>query len=303
MQLAPQKEKIIIRYNDFLPRLIFAIVAAHSVVNHGENYSFVECLFMPNYYYSLAGSLLISFTITQLIYFITCRLDGRYGWEKDFLKRLTYQLIFGVFSQIATALIGAAVYFYVFDLEMKNTRYIKFILPNIVLMILLCNFYYALHYFVRLFNSPTHLKPELVSIAEPLFPIVLPAVKPPEIFLDLQIPVLEQIQEIQPDILINQPEIWKEDDILLLYILNSITYVVMRDGSNVVWTSNIKESMKHLSSQEYFKIRPSVIVKRGTIATVKKVNSKTYVLLNFPFKHELTISSRNLTAFKKWFKG
>lgn len=302
MQVDTQKEKSIIIYNDFLPRLFFSIGAAHFIVNHGERYSFGECLLMPTYYYSLAGSSVIAITIMQLIYFTTCRLDRSFGWEKDFLQRLTYQLLFGVLTQVAIALIGAAIYFYLFGLDIKNTRYIKFILPNIVFLILLFNLYYALHYFVRLYNYPPHLKTEIISLEGGASPIVFSARSAPEIFLDSEVSGFAKIEEPQTTIPVSIPEIWNDQDILMLYILNSVTYVVMRDGSSVVWADNIKKSMKHLPPKKYFKIRSSVVVKRETIAEVKKVNSITYVILNFPFKHELVVSARNLAAFKKWFK-
>lgn len=142
-----------VRYNDFYFRLIASVIGAHFVVMFGEKISLFEALLMPAYYIALGGSAIIAFLLINTIWAITAWLDKRYDWYEHPYLRCAYQFLVGIILTSLLAFVLAALYFYIRGQNIVDTLYLQFDYPVIILLLILLNGYYIIHYFVKLFHT------------------------------------------------------------------------------------------------------------------------------------------------------
>lgn len=139
-----------VTYNDLYFRIITSVAAGHFIVIFGTKIPFFTAITMPGYYIALAGSAIIAFLLVSAVWYVTSWLDKRYDWYEHPYQRSAYQFLFGIVLSALLAFGLAALYFYVRGVNILDTLYLSIDYPVIVLLLLISNAYYLIHYLVRM---------------------------------------------------------------------------------------------------------------------------------------------------------
>lgn len=251
-----------VQYNDLLFRLIAALLAAHLIVANGEPENIFELLQLPFYFVCLAESFLIALIIVQLVYFTSCFLDAQYAWEKALNYRIIYQLVLAVMLPCCLACSLAWLYFKFNGIDILKTDYFKFDYKVIVLLIILLNTYYILHYVIKISRAA--------------------------------IPFEEVMDDVE--------RVSGLPDVACIYSKDKSCFALTFEGTEFLWPHSLQKTLKDLPTKDYFLINRGFIINRSVIEMVKAGESRTLILkLIAPFEIEPSVSQRTAVEFKRWW--
>lgn len=137
-----------VKYNNLGFRIVGSLAAAQFIVMYGEKRTFFELLHNRMYYLALIVSFVIAFSVTCLVHIITKRLDRKYSWSDNPTERSVFQFVYGFLPSALAAAILAWVYFTAMGVDIVKVGYFRLDYPAVILLLLLLNMYYPLHYFV-----------------------------------------------------------------------------------------------------------------------------------------------------------
>lgn len=139
------RERIL--YKDLYFRLLVCLIASHILVMIGQKFSTLHAFTIPSYYPTLFINYAIALLIAYAVRKVTIRLDSRYCWEQDILKRALLQFLLGVIAISLFSFFLVFLYFRAFSRNIMESRYPEFEFPFSVVLILCLNFYYVAYYF------------------------------------------------------------------------------------------------------------------------------------------------------------
>ncbi|MEE1946437.1 LytTR family transcriptional regulator DNA-binding domain-containing protein [Pedobacter sp. KR3-3] len=147
MELVTGDESI--RYNDFPLRIIAALLATHYLVVYGIDIPLFKMMAGIDYWLSLFASLPLAIIQIELVAYVVRRLDKKYPWTGNLLKRALLQFFWGIcVPGIIEFLLGLA-YFTLRGKDVFKTFFYTNDYPLAVLMIIVVNFYYVAFYFAK----------------------------------------------------------------------------------------------------------------------------------------------------------
>lgn len=140
--------KSLFSYPNLPVRILASLFAAVVIVYFGAEISFFDALLIPSFYYSVGGSFVIAFLLISWVHYSLVTLDGKFLAIPPFLRRGLLHIIPGFLLPCLAAYLLAALYFYMFGLDIRNTDYRRFNYPIILGMLFFLNWYYFVCFFV-----------------------------------------------------------------------------------------------------------------------------------------------------------
>jgi hypothetical protein len=273
-----------VRYNDFYFRLIVSVIGAHFVVMFGEKISLFQAILMPAYYIALGGSAIIAFLLINTIWAITVWLDKRYDWYEQPYLRSAYQLLVGIVLTSLLAFILAALYFYIRGQNILDTLYLQFDYPVIILLLILLNSYYIIHYFVKVF----HTRYENIDSPE------LEATRP------IQIPNEERsataFSYTHPGFPV------PADSIGYISLEPAGLYLYTFEGTRRALELSVHQVMESLDHKGFYQVNRQMIISFEVIRQIKPyTRGSVEVIFVQPLDKSVIVSRRRARDFKKWF--
>lgn len=260
-----------IPYRDLPVRLLVALVAAHWIVSFSEPESFWQLLRLPGYLPALISSFLIALVLVEWVYRITCWLDKHYTYQKRPETRIILQVVFGILVPVILSFILDVCYFSSHGISIFDTPYFKHYLPLILIMLLLWNTYYGIHYFVRLLIRIKKINMEKKE-ATP------------------QSPPVKLKSQLDPA------------NVMLIFSEKKHNYCLLSDGERVYWPHSIEHALSQLPREEFFQITRSQIVSRTNIISAKKHTSRRILIsVKVPKNQQSFVSQDNSPAFITWW--
>jgi hypothetical protein len=99
------------------------------------------------FYYPFLSVFAISVFIVYLVQEAFVRLDQKYRWEKRFLIRLLYQLLYGWIVPVAFSVLYTWAYLQILDVNIMTTLYSRYKFPSMAALVLILNAIYLCRYF------------------------------------------------------------------------------------------------------------------------------------------------------------
>lgn len=132
-------------YNDRLFRWGAALIGAYLVSEYrGEDgYFSLERLQSREFLIEYGSSTFIALVLVEIVSGMTYFLDRYFSWNKQFLLRSVFQLLLGVAVPAVVNFGLAAVYFFVFDVNILDTSYPTTAWPHVIVFIALFNACYV----------------------------------------------------------------------------------------------------------------------------------------------------------------
>lgn len=140
-----KKEKI--GYGNITLTLAISIVASLYILFHGKTIDLRVALIDPRFYLAFITSFCLTFFLIYVVYCITRRLDQLYAWYDRFIKRLSAQLVLGVFVPLAVEIILISIYFMFLGTDVIRSGYLQHDFPLIVLFVVIVNLYFTVMYY------------------------------------------------------------------------------------------------------------------------------------------------------------
>ena len=258
--------KSTIFYNDSYIRIFLALIGSHIIVAFGEDYSIYELLLDPDYYRALVSSFLMAFLVITLVYRVTLYLDKKLDWLEQALARALSQLTFGLVFPALVAFLLAAIYFYLFDLHILDTVYLKYDFPVIVLMLILVNGYYTGFYFYK----------RTVQPAEDIGGVM----------------IVHRSEKRIP---------LKVEDIAYCYHQDGNNFIRTNDGEEFLSPVSLDKLSDQLPDTSFFKVNRKMIINRDACEHFVAIDQSRLELFVRPeFQDNIIIGQKKVKVFKDW---
>lgn len=158
------KRLITPRYIDISYRVFLSLVVALFFVHYGSEVNFLDALLIGSFYLSLAGNFFIAFLLISWVHWANRGINKSLSWEKNFSLRILFALFLGFIVPGLIAYFFAALYFYVFGIDIRDTYYRNLIYPVILLLLFVLNVCYSIYYYFSTQNTqllvPAGLQPD-----------------------------------------------------------------------------------------------------------------------------------------------
>lgn len=272
-------EGIHIKYNDLLFRIIISLIAAHIIVAFGATQSFFQLLINWKYYRSLLPSAVIAFLLISEVYLATVKLDKRFDWRERTVQRIGLQLLLALIIPAITAFLLATVYFAAFGYNiLRNTYYLEFDFPVIVILLLLLNIYYLAFYFFRRW--------QLAEQEKALETIQQTAEKQKSVFM------VHKGNKGVPIAL---------DNICYFYHEGGLNFLRTFEKEDFLITQPLDEVQKQLPDKQFFRVNRQMIVNYLSCRHFELLQyGRLELILDPKPKEPVIVSQRRTRAFKEW---
>ncbi|WP_316834999.1 LytTR family DNA-binding domain-containing protein [Pedobacter nutrimenti] len=323
----PRKETKV-EYKDFYFRLAACLVASHFLIVYGETMPTFEMMLMAEYYYALVGSTIIALVLFSAIRAINIRLDKKFSWRDYPMQRTGMQTFWSFVIPAVFAFLLAAAYFFVRDVNILETSYLRYDFHIILMQLGFINLYYIAYYFYKQWRAAEN---ELVqyeklglyspgkdqtpdSLTEyPEKPTLLP-----------EIQERESMEQTEPATEATYREIFivhttmrsipvKIKDIASFYRANGCYYLRTVDQSvndAYIIPQILKDVEKVLDPLLFFRINRKMIVSFSSCVSYRQGKGKTLELVLNPAHVDtedkmrvlpfVTVSEDRVQAFKAW---
>lgn len=259
-------------------KLVAAVISANIVILYEEKPPLLFILSNQGFYIASAISCVFAYIIIDVVFFLTTWLDFKFPWAPYYNKRLLLQFLLGVFAPVFPLFLGASLYFYVNNINVFETVYVKRYIPMIILL-LTCLSAYLQYYWAK----------------EKGFK--------------------KKVSALQANL--NAPNVLSVDATTIAYLFaeDKNYYAVDFKGNKVGWELTIKETIPLLPSKMFFRINRSMVINRNAIEMIEVINPKQtaifiktaiYAGLSEAQKSgritEARPSARLNTVFKRWYE-
>lgn len=261
-------------YNDLYFRVAISLLAAHFVIAFGIDKTIWQLLLMTAYYRALIASFVIAFLLVSSIYLATVKLDRRWPWGKDNIVRIAYQSFFGVVLPSAMAFILAAIYFFVYGINILKTVYLKYDYPIIVIFIIIINIYYFAYYQYLLNKAVRNSTPTENGKN-----------------YKAQFMVSEGLEKIPISI----------PSISSFYRDGNYNWLKTFDGKAYLHDLTLDETEQHLDPNQFFRANRQVIVNHAACRSYQLMEyGKLELILEPSLPSPIVISQKRAADFKRW---
>lgn len=128
-------------------RIILSIVSAVFFVYYGSNVDFLDALLIGSFYIAVGGNFIIAFLLISIVHYTNLWIDKSVSWKTDFITRILLVLFWGFIIPGIAAYLLAALYFYLFGIDISDTNYRNLIYPIILEMLFTLNVCYNLYFY------------------------------------------------------------------------------------------------------------------------------------------------------------
>lgn len=261
-----------INYCPLVVRLFAAVLAAHIIITFDEPESLFELMQMPAYYMALVTNSVMASAIIELINAVTRRLDHTKPWVFAPLTRILRQVLEGIVLPLALSILLAIIYFALYGIHIMDTVYFDQYFLIIVLLVILANAYYFIHFGVWIIAT------------------ILKFNKQARIVRKMDMPA-------------SLKDRWPTTDIALIQTENEEYFVTTSEGERLAWPDTLETTITNLPYEDYFLINRSTIVKIDNIANASLESSRRILLtLHAPAKMEVYVSQRQYAGCKDWLE-
>lgn len=261
-------------------RLVLVAASSLYVTEIGSMDSLATRLRTMDFYKEYLATILISISVVELVHFVHKHLEKKVAWHNQVLYRLVLQAIFGWFIPLVVVFVLAAVYFYIYGVDIMRTDYLYYSFPFVVVLILLLNIVFIMTpYFLLGFQ---HLK-EKQALA-------------PQKEHEAQILQPIKVQDGN-SVLILEPQ-----EILSAYIVNG-KVIIRNHEHNEFLTSLTLDELEndYLPTKSFFRINRQLIVCRDIVKSYRPLDyGKIDVELTFSVPVNLVVSQLKAKTFKEW---
>lgn len=261
-----------IDYNPFYARLLAAVAAAQLIISFNEKESWIELLALPYYYTALVSNTVMASLIIEVINWVTRRLDRKSPWVFFPMKRTLLQVGLGIGMPILLSILLAILYFWRYDTQLNDTVFFSEYFLIIVLMVILANAYYFIHFGfwgIRLMLN-----------------------------LNKKAKIIRKI-DLVPDIKVK----WPTTDIAMIQIENDGYIVTTSKGERLNWPDTLETTIDNLPYEDYFLVNRSTIVNIKNIISASVSSSRRFALiLKVPAGMEVDVSQRYAKGSKDWLE-
>ncbi len=143
--LSRQDSRSVFHYHDRLFRFTLILLVSVFVSTYGGD-GILNAFSDPDFYWELAATIVFTALLAEWINFITCTLDRVYDWEQKTGMRLILQVSLGVVMPALAEVILAVAWFRMIGTDIRETTFILYAFPLIVMLIAIFNMYYFTHY-------------------------------------------------------------------------------------------------------------------------------------------------------------
>lgn len=252
-----------------LVRVAASLVGAHFLVSFGEQYHFFELLLDPEYYTSLAGSFLIAFILLTIVHYINGKLDANYDWLENLYRRSLLQFLFGLAIPAIIAYLLAAVYFGIHGILILDTVYLQYDFPVVVILLVIVNLLYIMHYMYRRSKASDRLE----TVVKSDF-LVHKAGK------NILLPI---------------------EAIAYFFHHEGDNYVRTSEGEQFLVTQSLDQVQRLLPDKIFFRANRQVIVNRQACEYFEPIeNGKLQLIVKPGYADRIIISQKRAKGFKEW---
>lgn len=284
-KITPLVTKHVPLYKNILLILLVALFSAHYILVHHSKYGFFEVIKIKGYWSSLCFSFIIAVALIYAIYKVTTYLNKQVPYVQNKLKRITLQVIIGVFGVSLLAVIMVLLYFMLFNQPQRIYLYWHSDFPLIFTFIVIVNAFVALLYFTR---ENAQLLSQLLM------------------FKKHQNATNKQVNSNSQTQLDND-----YDDNNIAYITKKQRkyMVVYLNGAEFFWQKTINQTISLLPNENFFRISQCTIINKEIIESYSLISSRRLQLhcqapFNDPKIIKTFIVSQNLAPlFLKWFEN
>lgn len=128
-------------YNDWFFRFILVLLVSVFVSTYGGD-GMQDAFSDPAFYEEFAATFVFTALLAEWINFITRRLDKVYDWERKGVTRLVLQVSLGIVIPSVAEVFLAVMWFRMIGTDIRETNFIQYAFPLIVLLIAIFNMYY-----------------------------------------------------------------------------------------------------------------------------------------------------------------
>jgi hypothetical protein len=286
----------LLRYKDFLARIIMSAIGAFLIVINGTHRTnLVGLISNPHFLYAMVSSFLIALMITALVRYVTLKLDRRIPWDTQLVQRLIAQVLFGIIAVMLVCIVAVTIYFLgmgIFTGPRKswwifNTTWFQVNSLPVLLMITIVNVYYYIYYQLAVHKSGKST--QLVAL-----PLNLQDQNERPTQQILQLPV-------KPPLFFGRPF----SDIVYIQSNKDLQQAYFNDGKSAIWKYTIVKGIDKLPKDAYMIANRSEIISFSNIIKAEYVNVERNMMkvrLKIPEGKVVEISRDNTIANRALLK-
>lgn len=275
------------QYHDGWIRFALSVIGAHIVTEYGGSDPWYKRIFTADYYQEFGSTFLITLLITYLVFKITSFLDRRFDWSEKTLVRLMMQVLLGIAAPSVITFLLAALYFWLYGVNILDYNYHLYAFPFIVSLIAIFNIYYLVRYLLADKLAYKH-RLENQDIVE------LPDSnqQSPESAARTGITIHTPTGSFKMPV----------SDIAYFYRTSGRVYVRSFTGADQLIAQSLDQMEQVLQNKRFFRAARHLIVNHKAIVRYFPLNfGKIGIELSPPFKEQLNVSKLQAKDFKSWF--
>jgi hypothetical protein len=279
-------------------RFVMAIFAAHFIVINGTSYDLLELLADRSYYVEMAFSSVVALVIVTWISTASQRLDTRYGWTPNWLRRTVLQTILGIVVPVIFEYAVTGAYFkLLLNVNILKTPFFYNEFRTVILMICFFNLYCISRYFYLQWRATEHALTRLKQQVAYSLPNTIESdlqtdTKDPEVSLSKEVVVVHTALRTIPIPVAEIAYFYRANDHVFLRTFNAEDHQVSRS------LDFIEEIM---DSQLFFRISRHMVINFKAIVDYRPLSyGKTAVSLTPPYREQVKASKLLARRFRTW---
>ncbi|OJV54237.1 MAG: hypothetical protein BGO31_12870 [Bacteroidetes bacterium 43-16] len=271
-------------------RLGLVVIVALYVTELGSLDTMVTRLRTVDFYKEYAATVLISLCIVELVFYINKRLDTKVPWHGHLLTRLLLQVMLNWITPLFLVFGLAALYFFVYGVDIFRTDYLYYGFPFVVILILSLNVILVMtpYCLIGIQQMKAREEPTLLGEQEPL-----------NAFNEEQkwgrVKVLDGTS-----VLLFQPQ-----DIAATYIVGG--RVIVKDNSEKEYLTDLtldELEKEYLPKDNFFRINRQLIASSTVCRAYDPLDfGKLEVKLSVSVPVNTVVSQLKAKSFKDWIEN
>lgn len=254
----------------------------------------------------------VGILLSEIINAVNIKLDLKYSWSVKPKWRFCLQFIFGLLLPLIACFFFYWGYFKLYGYDLENTTYLIQVFTPLVLLIITCNSYYTLHFFVQAHTNKLAKEADLLLAEAQIMESIALAeeLKQKDAKLSNQLLItiltavvkakLAAVKQAQQHLKLSEYD--QIEDIALIISEDRNLYWYGKTAKKELWYNNLGLTSQFLPKQEFFRVSKSCMVARSNILAANYQSSKRVVLsLALPAEIEVNVSQRNTPAFILWY--
>jgi len=283
-----------VRYHDFWIKIIGSLIASEMIDSIGREESIFRRITHPYFYTDLLGGFIISLILWEIVRFVIYRLDRKYNWIDDPVRRILLQFLLAVVLPAFLCFVFTLLFMkLVYGQDIFKTEWLYNEFYVVILIIVIINLVYftwwlfmrwqALHGQSLVARDPEKVNDnaaigERASAPEPAAIIT--------------------VTKAGKNILLPQAEI------TYVVLEGSYTFIKTGKGESFVTTYTLDELTKILDPDSFFRVNRQIIVSRNACKAYTNIeNGKVSIHLSVDVKIPVIVSQKRAKAFRNWISA